>query len=694
MATGRPRVFTIPPAAPFLPTLIGALRDGTLLPGFPAGDGPLALAAATIYLPTQRAVRAARLAFLDALGDAAMLPRLAPLGDIDEDELIFAAARSDRALEIAPALGALERRLVLAQLVQRWSRAADLRGIDSTPLVARTPAAALALADALARLMDDMITRGVPWSNLDTLVPDHLDKYWQLTLDFLRIARDVWPDYLAAAGTIEPAARRDALIAAEAARLAANPDAPVIAAGSTASMPATAQLLSTIARLPHGAVVLPGLDTHLDEPSWQLIGGARDAATGRARNPAVTHPQFAMHAFLSGLAMHREEVVTLGDIDDARTALVSEAMRPAATSEQWHTVRPSPAALGGITVIEAAHAEEEAQAIAVVLREAVEHRKSAALVTPDRALARRVAVALQRWSVSVDDTAGDALVDTPAGVFARLAVTVATDGYPPIDLLALAKHPMLRLGARAGRNTRAVAVLERAVLRGPRPRAGSAGIAAALTSFRAARADLYRTDPRKTIGESDLDAAAAFVETLSAALTPLEQVRAQAPLAHFAALHRDAILALTAGDDADDPLRGRDGEALLAALDEIAESDAAARTTVSRRDYREVFEATIAGAVVRHAANPDADVRIFGLLEARLQHADRLVLGGLVETVWPPQTRSDPWLSRPMRQELGLDLPERRIGLTAHDFAQALGAREVFITRAAKVGGAPTVASR
>ncbi|MBD3997439.1 hypothetical protein GUH83_10935, partial [Xanthomonas citri pv. citri] len=86
-------------------------------------------------------------------------------------------------------------------------------------------------------------------------------RYWQHSLDFLRIARDAWPNYLKEIGRIEPAARRDILIEAEAARLAAHHAGPVIAAGSTGSMPATAKFLHVVAKLPNGAVVLPGLDT-------------------------------------------------------------------------------------------------------------------------------------------------------------------------------------------------------------------------------------------------------------------------------------------------------------------------------------------------------------------------------------------------------------------------------------------------
>src|SRR5262249_11706446 len=208
--------------------------------------------------------------------DVAVLPRVVPLGDIDEDELVFAdMATGDiaaDALALPRALGGLERRFLLARLVLKWAeQIAPAAG--EAPLVKRHPAAALALADDLARLMDDMTTREMPWQRLDGLVPDEFDEYWRLTLRFLMIAREVWPGILAERDAIEPATRRDRLIAAEAARLASRSAKPIIAAGSTGSMPATAKLLATIAGLPSGAVVLPGLDTELDEESWNAIGG-------------------------------------------------------------------------------------------------------------------------------------------------------------------------------------------------------------------------------------------------------------------------------------------------------------------------------------------------------------------------------------------------------------------------------------
>ncbi|MCX7312365.1 MAG: double-strand break repair protein AddB [Alphaproteobacteria bacterium] len=685
----RPRVFTIPASAPFLPALIEALMQDRLGLGFKPGADPLALAGATIYLPTRRACRLAQKIFLDVLkADAAILPRIVPIGDVDEDEIAFAEAalgETDGAtLDLPKSLDGLGRALPLAELILRWAATIAPRDRGQAPLIANSPAAAYSLAQDLARLMDDMATRQVPWDRLEGLVPDDHDEYWQITLRFLKFIHPAWGAHLDESGRIEPAARRDLLIAAESKRLAAA-TGPVIAAGSTGSIPATATLLATIAALPHGALVLPGLDTDLDAATWDTIGSLDGEA-------AHGHPQFAMAALLRRIGIVRDAVMTLDPPrPHGRERLVSEALRPAATSELWQVRLTQPgfithadAAMSNVTAIEASNAEEEALAIAVALREAMTTPgKIAALVTPDRALARRVRAALKRWDVPVDDSGGDALADTPAGVFARLVAEAALEDLPPVTLLALLKHPLCRLDAAA------TAILERAVLRGPRPKAHTAGLEHALQTFRGELtklhgkqpSSLHRSDPRTSIHISELDVAADLIAKLKAALAPLETLPPGAqPFRVIAERHEQAVTALAGGLT----------DELAQAFDDIALSGALA---VARGDYVELFHAAIADRPVRR---PEADVRvrIYGPLEARLQSVDRLVLGGLVEGVWPPDTRGDPWLSRPMRHTLGLDLPERRIGLSAHDFAQALGAPEVILTRAAKLGGAPTVASR
>ena len=707
------RVFSVPLSVPFLRGVVAALVDGRLVEGFEARSEPAKLARVTLYLPTRRALRVARDVFLDELRtDAVVLPRIIALGDIDEDELAFADEAEQLAgaapLDIPPKLGELDRRLTLARLVAAWAKSPV-----SAPLVVGGPASTLALAGDLARLMDDMVTRGVNWDGLDGLVPDQLDQYWQHSLEFLMIARKLWPDHLREIGKIEPAARRDLLISAEAARLTAHHDGPVIAAGSTGSMPATAKFLHAVAALPQGAVVLPGLDTDLDDEAWQGIGGIRDAKGEFTTEPTSNHPQFAMHALLQRFGIKRSDVEILWPpARYGRDVLVSEAMRPSTATAQWHDRLKQPDiaerisnGMQDLAVIEAPNPEMEALAIAIAMREARHLDKSAALVTPDRALARRVMAALTRWDLDFDDSGGDALMETPAGVFARLAAQAVAKGLEPPTLLALLKHPFCRLGGADREWRDAIETLELALFRGTRPQAGSSGLADDFARFRSElgklrngeASSLHNAEPRVRLKNEELDRAARLIAALQKALAPLENLSTSKPhdFAELAHRHREVLIALSRNQHSmalafEEPA----GLALASAFDDLLGEQKLSGMAVPLNDYPEVFQTAFADRAVRRVEKTGARLHIYGPLESRLMQANRVIVGGLIEGVWPPTPRIDPWLSRPMRHELGLDLPERRIGLSAHDFAQLLGAENVILSHSAKAGGAPAVASR
>uniref|UniRef100_UPI001319EFC2 double-strand break repair protein AddB n=2 Tax=Nitrobacteraceae TaxID=41294 RepID=UPI001319EFC2 len=598
------RVFSVPISVPFLRTVVTALLDGRLVEGFEARKEPARLADATLYLPTRRAMRVVREIFLDEMKvDAVVLPRIVALGDIDEDELAFAGESEQFSgaapLDIPPRLGELERRLTLAQLVAAWAKGPVL-----SPLVVGGPASTLSLAGDLARLIDDMVTRGVDWSALDSLVPDQLDRYWQHSLEFLRIARIAWPNHLAEINRIEPAARRDLLIAAEAKRLTAHPNGPVIAAGSTGSMPATAKFLHAVASLPHGAVVLPGLDTDLDDDAWRTIGGVRDSLGKFVEHPASNHPQYAMHALLQRLAIKRSDVELLQPpAEGGRDLLASESMRPSAKTEVWHDrlKQPDVAAriAGGmkdLAVVEAPNPEMEALAIAIAMREARHLDKSAALVTPDRALARRVMAALTRWDLAFDDSGGDVLMETSAGTFARLAAEAAAKGLEPPTLLAMLKHPLCRLGRAPGAWKMAIESLELGVLRGTRPPAGTAGLSREFNRFREELTKLWRSEvsalhraePRARLKAEDLDRIRALIDVLQKALAPIESLASTKPydFAELAHRHREIMLELSR-DEQGIPLafEDRDGLALASAFDDLLRGGTTSGLMVSPPDY-------------------------------------------------------------------------------------------------------------
>jgi ATP-dependent helicase/nuclease subunit B len=673
MSESPARVFTIPPSAPFLPTLAQAIADGRLIPGFPAKGDPLALADATIFLPTRRAVRVFGEALLEALGtDALILPRVLPLGDVDEDEIAFEREGADLPDAISPTA----RRIVLARLVQQWadSSARDRR---EAPLVT-APVAALALADELARVLDDLTIAGVPFEALDKIIPDHLDEYWNVSRDFLKIVQRAWPGILKERGLADPTARRELLLQREAERLREGAGGPVIAAGSTGSLPSVAHLLRIIAQRKDGAVVLPGLDQILDEQSFNGIGEAE-------ADSAQAHPQFGLQRLLQELGIKRADVVSLATPPmPARERLLSEAFVPAETTDRWGKAAQDPLALEGLTIVEAADPREEALAIAVSLREALEQKLSrVALITPDRALARRVAAELTRWGIAVDDSAGTPLSESESGRFARLVAETAASEFAPLPLIAFLRHPRSRFAADPG-----VDVLEAGVLRGLRPARGVNGLVRAIETARIERH--HPNEAKAKLSPEDWDRARALCEDLRVALDPLCALSAARPLNEIVRAHRAALQG--AGLDLDNPASA-DAEKLAEILDEMA-SAPVGPFAFTLRDYADAFPQLIAGGTLRMPFDPGAAIRILGPIEARLVTFDRAVLGGLNEGTWPAGARTDAFLNRPMRRDLHLNLPERRIGLSAHDFVQLLGTREVVVTRARRQSGAETVASR
>ncbi|HXY89956.1 MAG TPA: double-strand break repair protein AddB, partial [Xanthobacteraceae bacterium] len=605
------RLYTIPASAPFLPTLAASLLDGRLVPGYAPRHDPLALADATVYLPNRRAARAFGLALLAALGkDATILPRILPLGDIDEEALAFSEAAD--AAELSPAIEPARRRLVLARLVLQWTRQLTEAAGTPEPLIATTPAAAIALADQLTHLFDDITLADIPFEAIGRAVPQSLDQYWEVSRKFLEIAHGGWSDFLREQNLLDPAMRRDKLLAREAERLAKDDGGPVIAAGSTGSLPMVANMLGVIARRKNGAVVLPGLDNNLNDESFDALDGGK-SADGVAIEGSPGHPQFGLRRLLARIGAKRADAVSLAEAQrPEREKIIAEAFRPAATTDRWGAGAAMSAAdpLSGLTFVEAAEPREEALAIALALRETLEAKgATAAFITPDRALARRVAAELTRWDIAVDDSAGVPLADTEAGRLARLVANAAAEGLAPVPLLALLRHPLSRFAAES----KAIDALERAVLRGPRPAAGAAGLARAVEDQR--RAEPHPFDPRARLRPDDWESAARLAEHAGAALAPLTALAAKpSPMTALLAAHRQALRA--AGADLEQSGR-EDAAALVEAFDKLGAA-AANAFDLALDDYAETFGALIAEPPVRPPLDPLAPIRILGPLEARL----------------------------------------------------------------------------
>ncbi|MDP1739208.1 MAG: double-strand break repair protein AddB [Caulobacter sp.] len=652
-----PRWFSIPAHRPFLDDLAAGLL--VALPD------PEALAEAVVFTPTRRGARALAEAFVGAAGGrAVLLPQIRAIGDLDEGEPPFEPG--DLSLDIPPAIDPLRRRFELARLVAERK---DLgRHLDA--------AGALELADALGGFLDSVQIEEVEdgADRLDRLVDVEMAAHWQRSAEVLRVALQAWPARLAEMGLIDVTWRRVQLLRALADQWTRHPpEHPLIAAGSTGTAPATADLLKVIAGCPRGAVILPGLDEGLAEKAWAKVDDQ--------------HPQGAMKRLLERSKVTRDDVVTWRpDADSAgrwRRRLINEALRPAEATADWRDVLtdlrvegqavgvdPLVEGLKGLSVIAARQEEEAADVCALLLRETLEiPGRTAALVTPDLALARRVSARLAQFGVIADASAGEPMAGFPIGILARLIADWAVDPLSPVLLLAILKHPLTQLGREPDALMAQIHQLEATALRGPR--AGDRGVVLAKLTKAPEALDLATALYRA------LDLAAGVFGEEPAAV----QVAARGLAEALEALGGQAVWSGPSGEAAASLLSGliANGEAL---------------PPVGPRAFADLVGALLDGETVRAGGTPHPRLKILGALEARLLRADRLVLAGLEDGVWPRGAPIDPFLSRPMRERMGLPSPERRLGLTAHDFAQAACSPEVVMVHSQRREGAPAVESR
>lgn len=654
MSSAAKNIFNIPAGQPFAKLLAASLLQQYQ-------DKENELAQVLLLLPTRRACRVLRESFVELrAGKPLILPRMQPVGDLDEEELslsILAHAEPEESWSLPPPLPPLRRQIMLAKhlgaLYPRHSTEQRLK-----------------LAQALGHLMDQVYTENLDLKDLADLVPEGFASHWQITLEALKAISEHWPGRLKELGMIDHADRRNRLILKLAQHWQEHPPAyPVIGAGSTGSIPSTRQLLSVIATLPQGSLILPGLDSDMDEDSWSAMD--------------ETHPQFGLKQLLDEMQTPREAVKTFDNaqsdaLNENRQILTREIMRPAQTSKNWANLPQDTAtcktlqdALKDLNLLECDHGREEAEAIAIMLRETLnQENKTACLITPDRTLAARVTENCERWGITVDDSAGLGLDKTPLGIFMQLALDVTAKNAAPIALLSLLKHPFCNMG---------IDLYELDIaLRGTRPSAGFVGLKSHIES-------------QERLDSGIKNKALSALESLQPILSPFIELRANEH--NFTALLSAHIALcetlygskdLWQGDD------GRNAAAFFAELfDHTGEMDA-----LDLLDYADTLRHFMSQSKIRPAFGTHPRLQILGQLEARLIDADLVILGGLNEGVWPPEAQADPWMSRPMRKNFGLPSIERGIGLAAHDFAQGLCAPKIVITRALNNDNVPTVPSR
>ena len=663
----HPNVRTIPAHRAFADALAAGLIAQY-------GGGKTGLARGLVLVPNNRAARAVTDAFVRRSDGGLLLPRLVPIGDEELDTRIGGALEPlGEGEPIPPAVDPVERLLILSGLVQR-----HLPGTDA--------AEALRLAENLARTLDQLIIDEVEPRRLRDVVADlpDLSLHWQHSLDRLRLILDDWPELLRRKGRIDRADRRNRILSALAKRWRETPpEGFVAAAGITMTAPAVARLLRSIAMLERGTVVLPALDLALPEEEWQALG-PHHAAPGLRTRALETHPQFHLKLLLDRMGVARGEVEVWRwggghDAPPARSKAIAHAMASAGFTDKWEKLPAGERRLAGVRMLELADSAEEAQAIAIAIREGLEQpERTIALVTPDRALATRVSAHLKRWQIEADDSAGRPLATMPPGTLLIALAHAAAERFAPVPLLALLKHPLVRRGADRLAWLDGVRMLDLA-LRGPRPRHGLSGIADHLAEQdgrdRAVRAAAARWWPQ----------AAALLQPLEEAFqTPSP---AAGPL--LAALREAA--ARIAGDE---PWAGSAGHAAAELFEALEAAAAEWPAELAAASLPAMLEQLMASVAIRPPYGQHPRVFIWGLIEARLQQADLVILAGLNEGTWPALPLPDPWLAPRIRHELGLPGLERRIGLAAHDFAIGLGAPQVIVTRARRDAKGPAVASR
>lgn len=632
------------PSASFLP----ALARRWLADGDNPQDG-------LIILPSRRAAQSLAAAFLEANGERALLlPRIIALGNIDEAGLLLQAGFS-----LPPAIAGTKRQALLANLILA------LKGEGGAP---QKPHAAWMLAAELASLLDEADYAEVDLTEtLPKLVDGELAAHWQKTLKFLTIVTHAWPAHLREHGLSNPAGRLRDLIRAQTRVWREHPPSHRVWMVAAEGNPAIAAMAQVVAGLPEGLLLLPGYDPALDDAAWAALEDS--------------HAQAGIARLLADMGARREEVLRLPadepDVPAGRAALFSRALLPASALSAWQ--ERVALDIDRVRRLETPEESQNALAIAMILRDALERPgTTAALITPDRGLAARVASALKRFGITADDSAGENLTETPPAVFLRLLARAAASDYAPLPLLSLLKHPLAAGGLPPGQFRDFGRRLETRALRGPRPGPGFDGI-----KFR------LEASPQ---GLRD------FVDHLELLLRPLAMPEFLSPAAALRLL-AEAGEALAQTDALPGAAVLWAGEAGIALSELFAEMFSALSDLpdMARGDLPDLLDAIMAGVVVRKPRVKDGHPRIaiWGIQEAALQSVDIAVLGGLVEGVWPAPAEPGPWLSRPMRKAAGLPSPEQKIGQAAHGFfSLACSCRELVLAAPARRERAPAVPAR
>lgn len=723
MSYAQPKIFSISPMASFVETLAKSIVEGRLIKGWPNQTSAYSLSAATIYMPTKRSAEKLAVALKAQTNyKSLLLPKIITIGEITDNENIFDVecsveklnARKGDLAEISP----LKRRLILTKLIISWSQkiqdSLDSNIIDvETPLflhsstfnetsafsVARTISDGLALADSLGHLIDTLAIYKKTWQDVHSLLPQDLsDDYWSLSKDFLQIAAEAWPAYCHQEGVMDAVEHRDSIILEEAERLLKEmPQRPIIIAGSTGSMPSTAKLISAISKLPNGAVVLPGIDQYLDNESCLALDNAK------SQNANASHPQSVLSKLIRQIGVDRQTIVELADLSKSlkfREIFLSECMRPYETAHLWSGIDERikkfeiSEGIQGVSLIESENEHEESIAISLMLRMSLETPgKTAALITPDRSIAKRVNLELLRWGILTDDSAGTPLHRSPLGTLVGLLLNAICGRFSPVTLLSLLKHDEVHLGLTKDELQKGISAIDLGLSRILLKSNDIDGIYEAFERLSKIENGNLGPNPIRRLTKDDWNCADIILKKIISIYKPFQDMKNSEVVDFFNKIDPTLKRILSSPDDPGG-IRNISGSLEISELFTSIQSSTELELDAPIESYVTFFDQLMAGYTVPSHSASHPRIKILGLLEARLLRFDLVILGGLDEGIWPPETRSDPFLNRPWREELGLPTPERRIGQTAHDLISALGAETVIITRSLKRAGSPMIASR
>lgn len=642
------RVFGVPLGIDFPKALVQGLRSR--MKDRPAHD----MARVEVFVNSRRMLNRVRNLFDDQPG---FVPRLRLITDLAQMPVDSA---------IPNAVAPLRRQLELHQLI--------LALLDQEPDLA-PKSAAFDLADSVAQLMDEMHGEGVNPAALETLDVQDMSEHWARSLRFLSLIN---PFFDPNSGHAPDAETRQRMVVSKIIEgwRESPPDHPILIAGSTGSRGTTALLMQAVAQLPQGALILPGFDVDLPDQTWRDLEDALSAED---------HPQYRFATLLKRLGICRNDVQSWSDLPPVapeRNRLISLALRPAPVTDQWQIegrrFEDVAKATENLTLIEAKTPREEALSIAALLRRSVEDGISTALITPDRNLTRQVAAALDRWNIEPDDSAGRPLALSAPGRFLR-QITVMMCEDPTADrLLALLKHPLTNTGGDArGDHLRWTRDLELQVLRG----SASVPDRQALLDW----ALKFEEEPERAEWAS-------WVAEHCLAKPVSGDVSLTDLLAHH--LNLATVIARGPSGEGTSELWNRAAGQMCQELVTNLAENAEHGGDLSALAYRDLFRSILSKGEVRDPNTPHPKVMFWGTLEARVQGAERVILAGLNDGIWPELPGPDPWLNRQMRLQAGLPLPERRVGLSAHDFQQAIATNEVILTRAVKDEDSETIPSR